>query len=264
MKFFQAAIGSVLLLAASVAAQAGTVVVQGDRYPLDRLNNFYNSFGGHTSTIGAGPISGLNLVGVDLLWAVQPAAAYSAADIATMQSFLGGGGRIAFMGEHGQFLPNENNRINAALTALGSTMQIINTLVDPTFRTATVANGQILAHPLTAGVNSYSYAAFAPLSISGTAQVLMRGQDNPNDIMMAFQNIGAGSIFLITDQNVWDNAANLWPDHDNEILFSNLVAGRTTVGGIPEPASWAMLICGFGAVGGSLRFRRDRQKDAVA
>ena len=263
MKILNTAICFATVLLGTVSAQAGTVVIQGDRYSLSTLNNFYNTYGGHTSTIGAGPISGLNLTGVNLLWAVQPAASYSGADITKMQGFLSGGGRIAFMGEHGFFAPQENLRINAALTALGPTIQIINTLEDSGFRTASVGDGQILAHPLTAGVNSYQYTAFAPLTISGSAQILMRGEVNPNTIMMAYQNIGAGSIFLITDQNVWDNAPTLWPSHDNEVMFDNLVAGRT-VGGIPEPASWAMLISGFGIVGGTMRYRRRSVKAICA
>jgi roadblock/LC7 domain-containing protein len=255
MKILNTAICAATVLLGAVAAQAGTVVVQGDSYPLSRLNNFYNSYGGHTSTIGAGPVSGLNLAGVNLLWAVQPTSAYTGADITKMQGYLSSGGRIAFMGEHGSFMPSQNNNINAALTALGSTIQIVNVIEDSGFRTASVGDGQILAHSLTAGVNSYQYGAFAPLTISGSAQALMMGEDNPAAIMMAYQNIGAGSIFLITDQNVWDNAPSLWPSHDNEVMFDNLVAGRT-VGGVPEPASWAMLIIGFGAMGGAMRYRR--------
>jgi hypothetical protein len=108
------------------------------------------------------------------------------------------------MGEHGTFRPNENNRISAAITALGGNISIINTVVDGGFRDATVLNGQILSNPLTAGVNTYNYAAFAPLTISGSAISLMNGT-NPSDVMMAYQNIGAGSIFAIADRNVWDN-----------------------------------------------------------
>ena len=256
MNIFSKGVVAAAVLCGAVTAHAGTVVIQGSRYNLGTLNNFYNTYGGHTSTnVGAAAISSLNLAGVNLLWAVQPAGSYSAADVTKMQGFLAGGGRIAFMGEHGGFAPAENQRINAALTALGSTIQIqFNQILDSGFRTASVGDGQILAHPLTAGVNSYQYAAFAPLTISGSAQVLMRGEDVPTSIMMAYQNIGAGSIFLITDQNVWDNAPTLWPQHNNEVMFDNLVAGRTNA--VPEPATWLMMIFGFGAVGGTMRYRR--------
>lgn len=243
----------------SVAANAGTVLVYGNRYDLNNINTFYNTYGGHTSTI-APSLTSASLTGVNLLWAVQPASAYTPGELTTMANFLSGGGRIAFMGEHGSFLPDENLRINAALTALGASIQIINNLADSGFRSASVGDGQILAHPLTTGVNTYQYAAFAPLTVSGSAQVLMRGEENPNDIMMAYQNIGAGSIFLITDQNVWDNRSTLWGAFDNETMFDNLVQGITGAppvsGAVPEPATWLMMIMGFGLVGGSMRRKR--------
>lgn len=255
-----AAAGAVAL---STPAQAGTVLVSGERYNLNTINNFYNSYGGHTSSIGA--ITAANLVGVNLLWAVQPADAYTMDELNAMSGFLANGGRIAFMGEHGQFAPNENQRINAALSSLGSDIQIFfNQVVDGGFRSASQVDGQILPHALTTGVNTYQYAAFAPLSVGGTAEILMRGEDNPSTIMMAYQNIGPGSVFLITDQNVWDNAPSLWGAFDNEVMFDNLVEGETGAppppGGVPEPATWLMMLLGFFSIGGLLRSKPKRRE----
>ncbi|UUZ50807.1 hypothetical protein LP420_14775 [Massilia sp. B-10] len=111
-----------------------------------------------------------------------------------MQSFLAAGGRIAFMGEHGSYSPAENTRINGALSALGSTISINNEVLDGGFRNASVGDGQILAHSLTSGVNNYQYAAFAPLTVSGSAVALMLGEETylgNASVMMAYQNIGA-------------------------------------------------------------------------
>jgi hypothetical protein len=33
---------------------------------------------------------------------------------------------------------------------------------------------------------------------------------------------------------------------------------------VPEPASWLMMILGFGVIGGVLRFRRDRRTGRIA
>jgi hypothetical protein len=137
---------------------------------------------------------------------------------------------------------------------LGSTISINNVILDSGFRSASVVDGQILNHPLTTGVSTYEYAAFAPLTISGSAQALMLGEEpfgvTPS-IMMAYQNIGPGSIFLITDQNVWDNSP-LWGAFDNERMFENLLSGNTgapPVGGsVPAPATLGLLGAGLVAL----------------
>lgn len=233
-----------LLSAYATFANAGVVSVFGQPtntgFNTNIINNFYNGLPGDSSTLTTGSLDTNNLTGVNLLWAVQPTAAYTSAELNTMASFLSGGGRIAFMGEHGSFAPNENIRINTALSFLGSTISINNVILDSGFRSASVVDGQILNNPLTTGVNTYEYAAFAPLTISGTAQALMLGEEsylgNPS-IMMAYQNIGAGSIFLITDQNVWDNSPN-WPGgFNNAKMFENLLLGNTGAPPVDPPSN---------------------------
>lgn len=240
------------LLLASAAAHAGVVKVWGEElsgFSKNTVNSFYNGLAGHSSTISGGQLDTVDLTGVNLLWATQPADGYTAAELNAMAAFLAGGGRIAFLGEHGSFGPGQNLRINAALAYLGSTILINNNIVDSGFRTASVGDGQIAAHPLTAGVNSFHYAAFAPLSISGSAVALMYGEEQYNggaSIMMALQNIGAGSIFVVTDQNIWDESPTWQGIYDNGRFLENLLAARTR-GELPEPASIALL--GLGTFG---------------
>ena len=253
-----------LLLANSTLANAGIVSVFGEElggFSKSTINNFYNGLPGHSSSLAIGTLGTVNLSGVNLLWATQPSDAYTGAELNTMTSFLAGGGRIAFLGEHGSFGAAENTRINAALSFLGSTISINNVILDSGFRSASVGDGQILGHPLTTGVNTYEYAAFAPLTISGTAQALMLGEDsylgNPS-IMMAFQNIGPGSIFLITDQNVWDNAPTWGGSFDNARMFENLLQGNTgappvDTSNVPVPAALPLMASTLAAFGLSRR-----------
>lgn len=260
---------TLLCLAAGLTASSAfsaEVVVFGDRFDLNPINNFYNSIG-HTSVIGSGTLDTINLTGTKLLWAVQPADAYTAAELNTMHNFLQGGGRIAFMGEHGFYAPDENDRINAAISFLGGSITIQNLAPDAGFRSASVADGQILANPLTEGVLTYQYACFAPLILSGSAEALMHGEDDPTQIMMAYQVVGNGSIFLITDQNVWDNESSDWPGFNNHRMFENLlsatVPGQPTVdnpGAVPEPSTYGLI--GAVALVGLAAVRRFKKQAA--
>lgn len=239
-------------------AEAAQVRIYGDApwgLSLTNMDAFYDGLTGGNSAIISSLDAG-SIAGGGLLWLTQPNSAYSASQLTALQGFLAGGGRIAFMGEHGFIAPTQNNNINAALTYLGASIQIQNLAPDGGFRSASVADGQIKAHALTAGVNTYEYACFAPLIVSGTAQVLMTGEDDPSQVMMAYQNIGSGSIFLITDQNVWDNEPSSWGNFDNERMFENLLladTGAPPVNGVPEPST--VLLAGLGLIGLS-RLRR--------
>lgn len=246
-----------MLAVGSLSAQAGVVTVWGETlsgFSQSSINNFYNGLAGHSSSIATGTLDTVDLSNTDLLWATQPADSYSAAEIAAMSAFLSGGGRIAFMGEHGTFGAAQNNFINAALTSLGANISINNLLHDSGFRTASVADGQILAHSLTAGVSTYQYAAYAPLTIGGAAQALMIGENQPS-IMMAYQNVGGGSIFLITDQNVWDNAPTWGGSFNNGRMFENLLVGDVT-NNVPEPAGLALAAFALMACFGATRRRK--------
>ncbi len=42
----------------------------------------------------------------------------------------------------------------------------------------------------------------------------------------------------------------------NQVAFDDITFGSATPGGVPEPAAWAMMLAGFGLVGGAMRRRQ--------
>lgn len=245
------------------AAQAGTIGIFGDidfnGSSANTINDIYNTNttpNTHTSSL-LGSLNGTSVAGIDLLWLLQPETPYSAGELATLNGYIDDGGRIAFLGEHGNIAPTQNNNINTALSALGSTMSINNLILDGGFQDATRLDGQIQNDPLTDGVDTYNYAAYAPINV-GSGVNLMFGSDLTTS-MMAFENVRAGSIFMITDQNVFDSANNTG-SNDNGILFDNLVEGDTqnpnNPNVVPLPAAGWMLIAGIGGLAAMGRRRK--------
>lgn len=55
----------------------------------------------------------------------------------------------------------------------------------------------------------------------------------------------------------FDGLGNRSPSVDNIVLNTRLTPISPPVGGVPEPASWALMIGGFGMVGGAMRRRRE-------
>ncbi len=58
-----------------------------------------------------------------------------------------------------------------------------------------------------------------------------------------------------------------WPINDPNCCYGNAGEGTLTVsgttGGVPEPATWGLMILGFGAAGAALRRRRSRETFAT-
>jgi hypothetical protein len=80
--------------------------------------------------------------------------------------------------------------------------------------------------------------------------------DNASSGWTPFTQALAAGHYTITAgvENVGDDPANFSPGFDGQLLLDNVTLSDT--GGVPEPASWALMIAGFGLVGGALRRRR--------
>ncbi|MBN1844532.1 MAG: hypothetical protein JW810_02535 [Sedimentisphaerales bacterium] len=239
----------VLLLAAPGYASVVKILSSpiGDALGNSIMNDFYNAQSGVTSSMFSGPVTTANLAGVDLFIVNNPGSSFVASEISAMAGFLAGGNRVLFLGENSNF-PNENNRISAAIAALGGSMSISNTLFDSGYHVATKTNGQILDHALTAGVNSLEYAA--PSGIGGVAggERLFLSSDL-SQVWGGHELIGGGSIVLVADANLTRDLSPSYSYYDNDVFFNNMLT--------PIPAPGAILLgsIGMGFVGW-LRRRR--------
>lgn len=76
------------------------------------------------------------------------------------------------------------------------------------------------------------------------------GTDIFEQARIASTNLAAGSHSLVVTYNI--SAA----DANNAAAYSGLLNLGATAGAVPEPATWAMMMAGFGIVGMGLRRRR--------
>ncbi len=106
-------------------------------------------------------------------------ATFSGSQVATLGSYLAGGGRVVMIGENDNYVNNAAFR--GLATALGSSMQILNNALDPGFRDTF----NIDTDPLTRDVTSIIYAATASVTFSGPARSLVRTSDGGATMMAA-------------------------------------------------------------------------------
>ena len=162
------------------------------------------------------------LAGARLLWAI-PADECTTDEIGAMTAFLGGGGRIGFLGEWYGFAGARDASISAALAALGGHVAIQSSHKDDGYpHYAYRSNGKIAEDPFTDLVNSMVYGLFSP------AKALVLGEDG-SSVLLAYEPIGSGIVFVMADQSPWD----LDPyssGTDNRTLFTNMLLAPEPVG----------------------------------
>lgn len=151
------------------------------------LDAYYDGLPGVTSTnvTPATPIDATLLAGVDLFLASFPADDYSVSELDAMQSFLSGGGTLFFLADQ-SFFATRNASINAALTALGSGMQIEN---GTTQNVPTVTN-DIDNDLLTQAVASITYQN-ASFVTGGTSLIRIGSGTNQGRTLVAYESMNA-------------------------------------------------------------------------
>jgi hypothetical protein len=163
------------------------------------IASFYSGRGVLVDTISA-PVTSSDLAGARLLISAIPLSAYTPTEISLMSSFLGAGNIVFFMGDNSAFTEGAagNGFINSALSSLGSGLRIVNADDDNGFHTGT--GSQIAANPLTAGVNSFVYAAVSEVS-AGTP--LFFTTSSAPFVMVDVPEPSAGALLLAGLALLW-------------------------------------------------------------
>lgn len=179
----------------------------------------------------------------------------TAPTISEYVSYLQGGGGMFVMGENAGFMTRNNSILSLISAAGGGNL----TFVVP-------GDTQTVYPPFTGPnpVTTVTYAAAGGVTSNGTGQWITANVNGGSGVAFgvgSLTNAPAGSLSTIFDVNFLQTNASA----NNQSLARNLVSFvGVQVAAVPEPATWAMMLVGFGAVGVSMRRRRHLVAHQVA
>ena len=199
----------------------------------DDLNAFYVNEG-FASSLFSGAVTDAELTGVDLLVIMLPDDAFAVSEITAMANHLSSGRTILFMGEQENFAPTENGFLNAALSDLGSSMELGTDSLDPGFNDTVL--GQILSHPLNDGVNLINYGNVNSLSGVDPGNGLFLDM-NLTALWGGVESVGGGSVALLGDVNMVSHIEDT-VNNDNHVFFTNIA---TVSEPVPTVSEWGLM-----------------------
>lgn len=238
------------LVAVATTAQATTIkILDGPTSSDSFLNNHYND-NGLTSSLFSGPITAAVLAGVDVLVTVAEDDTLTASEISAIDAFLAGDGRVIFMGENGGYIynPGANNSLNTALSTIGSGIALANDGLDGGQEFATTANGRLLSHPLTAGVEEIIYAGVTSMIGVPAGHGLMETADLPGELFAGFDPLKGDGVVVIGDVSWLGFLNDSFYGYDNGLLALNLATLDVPSFQVPAPATGALVLFGLAAM----------------
>jgi hypothetical protein len=214
--------------------------------------------GGHTSSVLVNLSAG-NLAGLNVLWVLNgDNGSHIAALVgnAAVSSFVSGGGVLMY---HDRFVTGANTVLpgggSIAFTRSPNSSIDVQTVVNPLI---TGPGGTISNATLDGGSSSNHGSASLGSLPAGSVAYLNNG--TPGQIVDFSYGFGNGSVYYSSiPLDFYLNGGGSNGASFRNIYTPNVIAQAASLGGgavVPEPASWAMLITGFGLVGATQRRRR--------
>lgn len=142
---------------------------------------------------------------------------FSGGQIATLHSYIQGGGVVVGIGEFYGYDNAANNTLSNVAASLGSNLSFDESVLDSYFHETTAFGSS----PYAAGLSVLSYAATSGVEVSGSAEVVARTQGGAPFI--GSQAIGAGALVMVGDSNVLSDYSDVgYTNNDNGTLAQNL------------------------------------------
>jgi PEP-CTERM motif len=243
-KFSGKRLAALAMLSAAVglptAASAAQIVLVGNNNNA-QITSFLNANGHTVIPFAAG------YAGADVVILLR-----SVGDVA-LQNWVLGGGKLLTEWSGADWALNTANLINADVSGGG----FIGTNTTITFTSAGSMAG------LGDGVGSSFSAAQASefarnITNVGAGAEIWATRPGGNAVIVAGQ---AGSGFVIANGLDWADAP-FNGSENQQVLLNSLKAFK--IGAVPEPTTWAMMLLGFGFIGGAMRSAKRKQKVTVS
>ena len=253
-----AALAALLATTAVTPAMAGTVlIINGSSGTSEsgttasittQISQLHIAAGNTITVVDAVPVS---LAGFQQVWDIRFSnnLAITGAEQSQYVSYLQGGGGMFVMGENSFFATRNNSILSLISSAGGGSL---------TFTTP--GDAQTVYSPFTGpnAVTSIQYSAAGGVNGFGTGQWITSNAAGSAGSGVAFGvgslgNAQAGALTTIFDVNFLATDANA----SSQALTRNLIGFiGNQVAPVPEPATWGMMILGFGMIGAAARSRK--------
>lgn len=235
--------GSVLIInGSSTTSETGTT-----SSITSQLSQLHTAVGNVVTVVDGVPVS---FTGFSQIWDIRfsNSSPISSGVQSQYLSYLQGGGGIFVMGENSGFSTRNNSVLSLIAAAGGGSL---------TFTTP--GDAQTVISPFTGpnAVSSIVYNAAGGVTTSGTGQFISSNANGGTGVAFKvgqLSNAPLGALTALFDVNFMQLGASA----PEQALTKNLIGfiGNQVEPGVPEPATWAMMITGFALVGTAMRRRK--------